>query len=126
MGPRSKSGFTLIELMIVVVITAVLLSYAVPGISRTMADRRAATVLSELVRIGKRARSAPEIGKPAHLVVIRPAGTAATNGQGLVQLLRGASARCDIQNWAAADAMCPPAPRAAGVQELCAEYLDLS
>lgn len=126
MGPRSNSGFTLIELMIVVIITAVLLSYAVPGISRTMADRRAATVLSEIVRIGKRARAAAESGRPAHLVLIRPAGSGLTNGQGSVEMLRGSSARCDVQNWVAADAMCPPVPRALGVQELCPEYLDLS
>jgi len=97
MGPRSKSGFTLIELMIVVIITAVLLTYAVPGISRTIADRRCASLVSEIVRIGRRARSAADNSQPAHLFVIRPNGTG--DGNATVTLLRGTTSGCARQNW---------------------------
>ena len=72
MGSRSTSGFTLIELMIVVVITGVLLTYAVPGFSRSMADRRVVNSISEIIRIVRRARSAAEAKQPAHLVVFQP------------------------------------------------------
>lgn len=122
MGPRSKSGFTLIELMVVVIITSVLLTYAVPSISRTIADRRCATLVSEIVRMGRRARAAADNNQPAHLLVIRPSG--GTNGQAQVALLRGTTTRCDRQNWQAADAACPPRARPAGQIEPCPEYLD--
>lgn len=123
MAPRDKAGFTLIELMVVVAIIAVLITYAVPGINRSVADRRAATAVSEIVRIGNRARAAAQSGKPAHLVVIRES----VNGQSLVQLLRGTTGACALQNWTAADALCPPpeAGRAPGVAEPCPEFLNL-
>jgi len=108
--PRSRgrtAGYTLIELMIVVMIVGVSLMAFAPGFGRAMADRQVSTAAREVIRIGRRARSETFGYLRAHLLVIMP-----TAGQ--VQLLRAPTNSCTLTSWAESRKDCatnPPGAR---------------
>jgi prepilin-type N-terminal cleavage/methylation domain-containing protein len=93
--PRVRSaGFTLIELMVVLVVILVAVGLAAPAISKAMHERRAAEVTLDLVRLARHARSAAAGYGRAHLV------TFVAGGNGVVQVWRGVSNRCNGNVWA--------------------------
>lgn len=91
--PR-PTGFTLIELMFVVVIIGVLAAAVAPELSRARADAEVANVASALVRLGSRARAHATMTGLAHALVWID-----VNGNGSVQLFRGTSPRCNSVVW---------------------------
>jgi prepilin-type N-terminal cleavage/methylation domain-containing protein len=121
MGPRRTEGFSLIELMVVCAIIGISVIAFAPSFVHSMADRRAAGALAEVVRLGRVARSDAIGTQRAHLVWIRP-GFGPQNS-GVVQLLRGTNAHCDLQNWLALSGLCTPLESDSRV---CLEQLDLN
>jgi prepilin-type N-terminal cleavage/methylation domain-containing protein len=92
--PRVRSaGFTLIELMVVLVVILVAVGLAAPAISKAMHERRAAEVTLDLVRLARHARSAAAGYGRAHVV------TFVGGGNGVVQVWRGVSNRCNGNVW---------------------------
>jgi prepilin-type N-terminal cleavage/methylation domain-containing protein len=107
--PR-RAGYTLIELMMVVLIIGSSVLAFAPGISRAMAERRVSTAARELIRLGRRARSDSFGYLRAHLVWITPAN-------GRVQLLRGPTNSCVYADWATIQAECDATPVGANCVE---------
>jgi prepilin-type N-terminal cleavage/methylation domain-containing protein len=92
--PRVRSaGFTLIELMVVLVVILVAVGLAAPAISNAMHERRAAEATLDVVRLARHARSAAAAYGRAHLV------TFVAGGSGVVQVWRGVSNRCNGNVW---------------------------
>ena len=87
-----RAGYTLVELMMIVVIIGVSVTAFAPGFSRAMADRRVSIAARELIRVGRRARSDTFGYLRAHLIWITP-------GAGRVQLLRGRTNSCTLTVW---------------------------
>ena len=87
-----RAGYTLVELMMVVVIIGVSVTAFAPGFSRAMADRRVSIAARELIRVGRRARSDTFGYLRAHLLWITPKA-------GRVQLLRGRTNSCQLTVW---------------------------
>jgi prepilin-type N-terminal cleavage/methylation domain-containing protein len=99
---RSRDGFTLVELMVVVAIIAIMAAGIAPAITSALADGRAGNAAVDLVRLGGRARSETTFSGLAH-VLSYMAGQ--NGGLGVVQLLRGVNNRCNSQTWGAGSAL---------------------
>jgi prepilin-type N-terminal cleavage/methylation domain-containing protein len=95
----SRAGFTLVEMLIVVVIIAILALALGPSVGRTFMEQRLSAACRELVRLVRDARLATMAERRAHLVYINPsAGTA--------RVLRGINNSCFAPNWQALDTAC--------------------
>lgn len=121
MASRRVQGFTLIELMVVATIIGVSIVAFAPAFINTVSDRRAASAIAEVVRLGRQARAYTIGTSRAHLVSIRP-GLGARNA-GIVQLLRGTDSHCDIQNWLTLSASCTALE---GDSRVCLDQIDLN
>lgn len=99
---RARAGYTLVELMMIVLIIAISVVAFTPGFSRAMADRRVSSAARELIRIGRRARSDTFGYLRAHLVWIDPVARQ-------VQLLRGPTNSCALTDWVNVATDCPAA-----------------
>jgi prepilin-type N-terminal cleavage/methylation domain-containing protein len=126
MGPsrRAVAGFSLIELMVVVVIVSILVLAVRPSFHKYLANKHSVAAAADVVRLGRRARAEAMGLARAHLLYFQPAaGVARTFGT--VSLLRGNAMHCDVQNWAPFLGQCTftvsQAPGSA-----CADHLDLS
>jgi prepilin-type N-terminal cleavage/methylation domain-containing protein len=69
----ARAGFTLVELLIVIVIGAALMSYAIPSFTRMSSSRNAQNARDALVWMGSRARSRAIERGEAQLLEINPA-----------------------------------------------------
>src|ERR1700712_1890206 len=100
-----RAGYTLIEMMIVVLIVGLSAVAFTPGLGRANTDRRVSTAARELIRIGRRARADTFGYLRAHLVWIDPT-------TGTVQLLRGTTNSCtlSIAGLPATQASCTTTP----------------
>lgn len=114
---RTRHGYTLVELMIVVSIVGLSVAAAAPAFSRAMAENRAGQATRELVRMGRRARSETAAYMRAHLLWIQPE----LEG-GFVSLVRGNTNSCTGQNWGALFSMGTCGNPGAA----CLEQIDLS
>ena len=95
-NPR-RAGFTLSELMAVVVLVLIGMTLAAPAISTALAEKRSGQVTLDLVRLGRRARADAIAYGRAH--VLRYGATGAGGDFGRVRLLRGFTGGCNTNNW---------------------------
>jgi prepilin-type N-terminal cleavage/methylation domain-containing protein len=96
-GGRRAAGFTIIELMVVLVVIAVVAGLAAPAISKAMHERRTAEAALDLVRLARHARSSAAGFGRAHMLRFLP------NDPGRVLVLRGRNNRCNGNVWAPND-----------------------
>lgn len=106
---KSRAGFTLTELLIVIMLVSGSAALAAPAIGAAMAERRVAQAHLDVLRIGRRARSeALALGR-AHL--LRFSTTSNPGDHGRFRLYRGTTSSCTTTNWAtvtaAADCVAP-------------------
>jgi prepilin-type N-terminal cleavage/methylation domain-containing protein len=94
-----QSGFTLVELMVVVAIVAIMAAGIAPAITTALAEGRAANAAVDLVRLGARGRSETTFTGLAHLLEYR---RNEADALGQVRLLRGVNNRCGSQAWGGA------------------------
>jgi type II secretory pathway pseudopilin PulG len=99
---RDRAGYTLVELMMIVMIIGVSVMAFTPGFSRAMADRRVSLATREVIRVGRRARADTFGYLRAHLVWIDPS-------LGIVQLLRGPTNSCTLASWGTVASDCATA-----------------
>lgn len=93
---KKQSGFTLLELLIVVAVISILAASAASGFGSSLADGKTSDLAEDLVRIGRAARSRPVGTGMAHrLVYLR----SATNGLGVLRLDEGNSNLCNLAAW---------------------------
>jgi Tfp pilus assembly protein FimT len=115
---RTRAGYTLVELMMIVAIIGISTLVFTPGFSRAMADRRVSLAARELIRVGRRARADTFGYLRAHLLWINPSART-------VQLLRGPTNSCTLVNWNEVAGDC--ATTLSGTnQQRCAENLFLA
>jgi prepilin-type N-terminal cleavage/methylation domain-containing protein len=93
---RSEEGFTVIELMIVVLIISVMAMLIGPGISEFISDTRAASAAEELVRLQRHIRARVEQTGLAHMMVFSAAGS---NNLGTVTVWEGMNNHCSTTPW---------------------------
>ena len=91
----SRAGFSLLELMIVVVIVGISATMVGPGLIRSMAINRTNRFQYDVARVLRRARTDAIGSGRAHLLVMTPVGAGAT-----LQLFRGDSSSCARSQWA--------------------------
>jgi Tfp pilus assembly protein FimT len=91
---RSRAGFTLLELMIIVTITLIIAGLAGPGMMRSFAVARAQRFSYDISRIGRRARAEAIGYGRAYLLVYEPIG------RGALALWRGTNDSCRQNPWA--------------------------
>jgi prepilin-type N-terminal cleavage/methylation domain-containing protein len=94
-GSRQRAGFTLIEMMIVVVIIGVMAVAAAPTFSATLADNRQRGAAVDLLRLALKARSLALASGSAYLLRIQ--GKAAEVGT--AKLYAGMNGRCSQTAW---------------------------
>jgi prepilin-type N-terminal cleavage/methylation domain-containing protein len=95
-----RAGYSLVELMIVVVIIGIGAALAAPGFADARSEQRASRAAFDLIRIGRRARADTAAQLKAHLVWVE------TNLSGVpndtrISLVEGTSSSCTNQNWTA-------------------------
>jgi len=93
-SPRTHTGFTLIELMVVVALIGVMAAMIAPGLSQGRRDADIANFATGLVRLGSRARAEAQAKGLAHTIVVNTNATLST-----IRLFRGTSARCNLVPW---------------------------
>jgi len=99
--PRT-TGFSLIELMVVVAIISILAAMVAPDINRSRTEAEIGNAAAALVRLGARARAHATYTGLAHTVAFLPA---LGDGQPGVVLARGTNSRCNSVVWNFANLM---------------------
>lgn len=96
---RDRSlGFTLVELMVVLAVMGVLVSAALPSLSRGFADRRVAVVAREVVGLFQRARYMSSAYGRAHQVQFKN-DDFGLNDPFAFETLRGTAGSCSISRF---------------------------
>lgn len=92
----SRAGFTLIELMIIVVIVGITAALAGPGIAGWMERSRAQRAFYDVLRVARNARSAPIAEGRAYRLRVVGSGT-----RRRAEVWRGTSNLCGTNPWTA-------------------------
>jgi prepilin-type N-terminal cleavage/methylation domain-containing protein len=93
---RRRAGFTLMELMIVVVMVAVLALAVAPSMTEVLANNRQTSASMDLIRFARRIRQTAISSGTAHLMHYVQT---ASNGLGRIQVYRGMNNRCMQTPW---------------------------
>jgi len=92
---KRRSGFTLLEMMITVLIIISSLAIAAPAIQSALANRRSQKTASDILKFGQDARADAMAYGRAHLIRYRPGST----GKGILEIYRGFNGHCNTNNW---------------------------
>jgi prepilin-type N-terminal cleavage/methylation domain-containing protein len=96
MGPAvRRSGFTLIELMIALVIIGVMAMAAVPALSGALADSRQSSATADIMRLVRKARALTMANGMAHLLRVVTSDTSV----GFASIHQGMTPRCAQTSW---------------------------
>jgi len=95
---RRSQGFTLVELMAVVVLIAMMTGLAAPSMMDALADARARDLTGQIVNLYNGARARAMGSGRAQLVRFTAADH---NGQGGLVAYEGNNSSCNASNWAA-------------------------
>jgi prepilin-type N-terminal cleavage/methylation domain-containing protein len=95
---RSRNGFTLLELMIVITIMGTMAALMAPGIGEFMADARASSASEDLIRLSRHIRARAQETGLAHLLVFS-GDTNVRGGLGLVRVYEGMNNHCRQTPW---------------------------
>jgi prepilin-type N-terminal cleavage/methylation domain-containing protein len=108
--PRTKarSGFSLIELMITLVIMGVIAAAVAPSLSEVLADSREGAAAQDLVRLSRRARALAMGSGIAHMLRFQQASS---NGLGAIELYAGMNNKCLQTPWATQAFVAPAGSR---------------
>ena len=90
---HARSGFTLIELMVIVMIISIISALAGPGMMRALAASRAQRAVYDLSRLARRARSEALTYGRAYMLQYR------ADGRGRFELWRGTTDVCRANAW---------------------------
>jgi prepilin-type N-terminal cleavage/methylation domain-containing protein len=94
--PRSAQGFSLLELMIVLVIIGVMSALVMPGLSEYLADTRTSGAAEDLVRLCRRTRSRVQETGLAHLLDYSATGS---GNLGVATVWEGMNNHCAQTPW---------------------------
>lgn len=93
--PTSARGFSLVELMVVVTIIAVISALALPGMVRTVRERRTQQAAASVLDIVRETRSRAMYRGMAHSLVIQPSGASALR----LDAYEGTSSSCRLSRF---------------------------
>jgi prepilin-type N-terminal cleavage/methylation domain-containing protein len=99
--PRSAAGFSLLELMIVLVIIGTMSALVMPGLSEYLADTRASGAAEDVVRVLRRTRARVQETGLAHWVEF---SATQSNNLGAISVWEGMNNHCMQTPWAAVKA----------------------
>jgi prepilin-type N-terminal cleavage/methylation domain-containing protein len=101
--PRARfEGFTLIELMIVVVIVSGLAGLFAPSVRRTVLEQRGGSAAREVVKFFREARIQTMSDRRARAVYVNPAASS-------IRILPGTNGSCLVPNWSDVNTSCTSA-----------------
>jgi prepilin-type N-terminal cleavage/methylation domain-containing protein len=92
----SKQGFSLLELMIVIVVMGIITAMIAPGLNEFMADGRHSAAAEQLLRLHRSVRARVSETGLAHLVRF---DSAASGGRGAMQVFEGMNNHCITTPW---------------------------
>lgn len=97
---RARSGFTVVELMVVAIIVGVIAAAVVPALAEVRSDGRQSSAAQDIVRMGRRARAMTMETGVAHLLRFQHGNDARGSfGLGRFELFTGMNSRCRQTPW---------------------------